>query len=102
MKTTNTITSTQYLNKEATHREYYSQFVTKDIKERVLREFNPKILIKGKDQHFNNIPLRLWDNLMTDVPFEINNKLKECGDYPTQAGIVCILKEAAMQIVEKN
>jgi len=56
--------------------------------------------MEGKDNHFNNIPLNTWDNMMTIVPFDINTKLKECGDYPTKAGSVCILKEAAMQIVE--
>jgi hypothetical protein len=100
-KTTNTITRTQYLNKEATHREYYSQFVTAGVIQRV-KGFKLETLIKGKDEHFNNIPLALWDSLMPVVPFEINSKLKECGDYATKAGVVCILKEAAMQIVEQN
>lgn len=99
MKTT---TRQQYLNKEATHREYYSQFITAGVKNRVKKAFKLKELIQGKDQHFNNIPLFLWDKLMPIVPFEINSKLKECGDFATKAGIVCILKEAAMQIVEQN
>lgn len=96
------ITRTQYLNREATHREYYSQFVGEGTKERVLMRFTMQSLIEGKDNHFNNIPLNDWDNLMPVVPFEIAGKMKECGDYPTKAGVVCILKEAALQIVENS
>jgi hypothetical protein len=59
-----------------------------------------KSLVEGKDEHFNNIPLQTWDRMLTPVPFEISKKLKELGDYATPAGVVCILKEAAMQIVE--
>jgi hypothetical protein len=59
-----------------------------------------KDLIEGKTQHFNNIPLSWWDELIPVLPFEINSKLQKCGDYATKAGVVCILKEAAMQIVE--
>ena len=99
--TSNLITRQQYLNKEATHREYYSQFVTEGVKQRVESAFRMESLIQGKDKHFNNLPLQWWDRLMPVVPFEINSKLKDCGDYPTLAGVVCILKEAAMQIVEK-
>ena len=97
---TTIITRQQYLNKEATHREYYSQFVTEGVKQRVKSAFKMKDLIEGKDKHFNNLPLQWWDRLMTVVLFEINSKPKACGDYPTPAGVVCILKEAAMQIVE--
>ena len=97
-----TITRQQYLNKEATHREYYSQFVTEGVKQRVKSAFKMKDLIEGKTQHFNNIPLSWWDRLIPVLPFEINSKLQKCGDYATLAGVVCILKEAAMQIVESN
>ena len=97
-----TITRQQYMNKEATHREYYSQFVTEGVKQRVKIAFKMKDLIEGQNQHFNNILLQWWDKLMPVVPFDINSKLKACGDYPTLAGVVCILKEGAMQIVESN
>jgi len=94
------ITRKQYLDKENTHREYYSQFVTQGVKNRVLQRFDMETLKAGKDEHFNNTPLQAWDNLLSPVPFEIAGKMRECGDYPTMAGSVCILKEAALQLVE--
>lgn len=96
------ITRQQYLNKEATHQEYYAQFVTPGIKQRVRHAFSIESLIDGKDDHFNNIPLEQWVSLLPVVPFEINSKIKQCNDFATKAGVVCILKEAARQIVEEN
>lgn len=57
--------------------------------------------MEGKNQDFNNIPLQWWDKVMVPVPFEIAQKMRELGDYPTPAGVVCILKEAAKQIVDQ-
>lgn len=95
------ITRAQYLNKEATHREYYSQFVTGSVKKQLKSTLKRSSLESGKDKHFNNIPLHFWDNFLPVVPFEISKKMQECGDFATLAGVVCILKEAAMQIVEE-
>jgi hypothetical protein len=95
-------TRQQYINKEVTHREYYSQFVTESVKKRIKSSFRISALEDGKDKHFNNIPLSIWDHFLPVVPSEISKKLQECGDYCTLSGIVCILKEAAMQIVEEK
>jgi len=96
-----TFTRQQYLNNECTHREYYSQFVTKGTKQRLRSTLKLSALKDGIDNHFNNIPLHFWDNFMPVVPYEISNKIQACGDYCTLSGIVCILKEAAMQIAEE-
>ena len=56
--------------------------------------------MEGKDNCFDDISLQTWDRMLAPVPFEVSKKLKELGDYATPAGVVCILKEAAMQIVE--
>lgn len=96
-----TFTRQQYLNNECTHREYYSQFVTKGIKQRLRSTLKSSALKAGMDKHFNNIPLYFWDNFMPVVPYEILKKIQSCGDYYTLSGIVCILKEAAMQIAEE-
>jgi len=95
-----TITRKQYLNGEFNHRQYYAQFVTEAVKNRVIRRFDIQTLQKDKDNHFNTTPLKIWDSLLSPVPVEIASKMRECGDYPTIAGCVCILKEAALQIVE--
>jgi hypothetical protein len=74
--------------------------VNKGVIQRVQR-FSKKNLMEGKNQDFNNIPLQWWDKVMVPVPFEIAQKMRELGDYPTPAGVVCILKEAAKQIVDQ-
>ncbi len=96
-------TRKEYLNRNCTHREYYSQFVTDGIKQIVKMDLGDKI-IKSEDEHFNDIPLKLWDNLgslLVSQPF-IHRRMKERGDYLTKAGLVCILKESARQILEEN
>lgn len=94
------ITRAQYLNHEHTHREYYAQFVTPGILHRVKAVLGEKIR-KSRDPHFNDISLNQWDELgLSFANIELRKKLKERGDFLTQAGMVCILKEAGKQIKE--
>jgi hypothetical protein len=97
-------TREQYLNKECTHSEYYAQFVNKSVKERVESRIGKAAILTSTNEHFNDIPLAKWDNIysMHSLHFEMANKLKEVGDYPTLAGLVCITKEAARQIKAEN
>ena len=86
---------------EKAHREYYSQFVSESVKQRVLARIGKDKLIRSTDQrYFNDISLHIWDMLMVPVPYSIAQKLRAQGDYPTLCSAVCILKEAARQIVE--
>jgi len=91
-------TRKQYLNKECTHSEYYHQFVTEQTK-RLVKRLGIKRLKNAykEDEHFNSIPLGTWDNLT--FLFSCDKQLKECGDYATLAGKVCILKETARELV---
>lgn len=96
---------TQYLEADdgtGAYRTYYSQFVTGEIKNRVLIRFGKERILRSTDKHFNDIPLYLWDYLSSPCPFEVGQLLKEAGDYPTLSGMVCILKEAAQQIREEG
>lgn len=96
-------TRKDYLDKKCTHSEYYSQFVTAGIKNAVRTRFGVERLVKSTDKHLNDIPLKQWDGLgYACRGFETGSKMKEAGDYLTAAGIVCILKEAARQIIEEN
>ena len=92
-------TRKQYINKECTHREYYAQFVTEDTKRAVLYVIGKDKLLSSKDEHLNDIGLKTWDSIGV---FGVGAKLKECGDYLTLAGAVCINKEAARQIIESD
>jgi hypothetical protein len=83
---------------QAAHRAYYAQFVTPAHFTR-LKSLADRIKA-SKDRHFNNIDLKVWDRLSLPIPMESNSLLLKCGDFPTLAGAVCILKEAAQQIRE--
>ena len=102
--------------KDGNHREYYSQFVTEGTKQTVLQVIGLNKILKSKDRHLNDIPLNLWDNCagfvhskgcggitqVSLVSASLDTKMREQGDYPTLAGLVCICKEAAKQIQEEN
>lgn len=95
------ITRNQYMKGEATHRQYYAQFVDEDIKYAVIKQIGKDKLKSSKDEYFNDIPLKLWDDLhLGKSAFEIRVKMELTGDFLTLAGKVCILKEAGRQVLE--
>jgi len=90
-----------YLDGKATHRQYYGQFARGGCKFLVLQVVSKEEILSSKDEHLNDIPLPKWDRVFANgCPFWLNTLLKRAGDYPTQAGLVCIAKEAARQIAE--
>lgn len=99
MTTTIAFSRKDYLDGKCTHREYYSQFVNQIVRDKVAQKFS-KSLKESNDPHFNDIPLQRWDYVFALVPPFIKDAMKEAGDYPTAAGLVCIAKEAARQIKE--
>jgi len=89
------------------HREYYGQFVNKAVKDLVLSRFSKEKLTEAiqSEKNLNSIPLAQWDGLTQGLGayyYGVAEKMKELGDYRTLAGSVCILKEAARQIVEEE
>ena len=82
------------------HRAYYAQFITPAHKSRILNNIGIERLQRSDDHYFNDIPLELWDKISVPVPAQSAKLLRECGDYPTLAGAVCIMKEAARQMIE--
>jgi predicted aminopeptidase len=85
----------------AAHRAYYAQLVTPAHFDRLRKRVGMVDRIKkSQDKHFNDIPLSVWDLMAASVPAETARIMRECGDYPTLAGAVCILKEAAQQVRE--
>lgn len=83
---------------KCTHREYYAQFVTPEIKVDILRIIGLKALMASTDPHLNDIQLGTWDGICSNA----HHKMREAGDFLTMAGNVCIAKEAARQIIEEN
>lgn len=90
-------TRKDYMEHRCTHREYYAQFVTEATRRRVIQAFGVDRLRASEDPHLNDIPLARWDRV--DVPAPPIS-LEDCGDWLSPAGAVCILKEAARQIIE--
>lgn len=99
------------INKECDHRTYWSQFVTEGVKELVLRHIPKDKLMAAEYPHFNDIPLQRWDRMHVGVPQYVKNAIcdSNASMYPpgTEGGyslsdMVCVLKEAARQIVERE
>lgn len=86
-------TRQQYLKNECTHEQYYQQFITEEVVDRVGFYIGLVILDQSKDEHLNDIPLKNWDAIPING-LGISEKLRACGDFLTDAGKVCILKMA--------
>ena len=109
-------TRKDYLSGKISHREYCSQFVDEHIKQEVLDFIGLEPLMTSTDEHLNDISCtKYWDRLagfqfigstMVKKPSfirpELLAKLKESGEGVSCAGLVCIYKEAAKQIIEAN
>jgi hypothetical protein len=108
------MTRKEYMsNSGELHREYYGQFVNEQVKKMVIREIGMDYLKMSRDEHLNDIPLKMWDSMsgfvfrgseMVMKPSNIEPieyaKLKEAGEGVSCATLVCIYKEAAKQIIE--
>lgn len=96
----------EYMNgqgdKTLLHRQYYAQFVTDNVRALVLHTIGRSRLISSTDAHFNDIPLQRWDAMVRMLPPSVPAALKSCGDWLSLGGGVCVLKEAARQIVENE
>ena len=80
------------LNHVCTHSEYYLEIADEanfTVKGKLL-----ELCRKSTDVHFNDVPLSMFDNAYGLVPFEVAKAFKARGDYATQAGMVCLIKEA--------
>lgn len=78
------------------HRQYYGQYVTDQVLGLVRNVFGRRI-VQSKHPCFSDIPLEEWARIvLPPLPW------KKYGDYQTQAGKICVLKEAAQQIKERT
>lgn len=101
MKTTTTIIPrSDYMDGKASHQEYYGQFVDSEVLEAVKDRFGIAKLAKALagDKNLNNIPLASWDALEAHT-HHCQQALRLAGDGWSMAGSVCILKNAARQLV---
>ena len=92
-----------YLNGKYTHQEYYGGIAKEvgiSISESRLNQAREAI---KADKHMNNIPLTEWDVWASSQMRYQGSRIKAAfasrGDYVTQAGLVCMLKEAVREAI---
>lgn len=94
-----------YLNGEVSHEQYYGQFVIESTIDLVSRSITVKLITESNDPHFNDIPLYRWDLLSATIfagRYFNSKKFTAAGDLYSPSSGVCIAKEAARQIKEKE
>jgi hypothetical protein len=96
-----------YLEDKVDHRAYFAQFVNENVKHAILDAIGLDRLRASRDPHLNDIPLREWDDLaggMCPTSSGLVNArlLRETGEGLSLAGLVCIYKEAAKQLIESE
>lgn len=99
------ITRKEYLNGEATHDEYYLQFVTADIIDLVQERIGLDLITASTDPAFNDIPLERWERLYYPLMKDhIINLLTIAGDLNAKSysNCACIAKRAASLIREAS
>ena len=95
------ITHHQYLHEDISHRDYYAQFVTQDVKDLVTHWITMPVLLASDDPNLNDIPLRKWDAVASALPLSVWQMLHEAGDELSLRTGLLIVKEAAQQIIEE-
>lgn len=97
-------TRKDYLDGKCTHSEYYSQYVeSTDAKDLVLTFWDEKTLFEAykKDKYLNSLPIKDWYDLANRMIIGPKLTFSELGDMNTLSSRVCVLKEAARQIIKK-
>ena len=82
----------QLTDGQRTHREHFSQFVTEQNIDFVVRAIGAEKIIKSTDFYLNDIPLKKWDGL---APGFMRKGF-------SQSDCVCTAKEAARQYKERD
>lgn len=95
-------TRKQYINGECSHHEYYSQFVTDAVLERIKTSIGVETILESKDEHLNDIPLRRWDNIRVMFYPCVSAIIKEANEGFAPATNVCIGKTAARILAERE
>lgn len=83
----------------AAHRRFHAQFVNEQTIYHVVKYVGGEAIVKSTDEHFNDIALHLWDRAAHWLPMAV--RFNDTGDFPSDAGYVCVAKEAAMQYKER-
>ncbi len=93
------------MNGKVSHADYYGQFVTLEIKAMVETALGYRLRNYPHDEHLNDIQLAIWDNLagsrkLARMQGDYRSTLN-AGEDNSLATQVCILKQAARQIIRE-
>ncbi|MCK9544956.1 MAG: hypothetical protein M0R03_23315 [Novosphingobium sp.] len=109
-----------YLNSNGkiTHEEYFKQFVSEETKEKLLQHISLKELLDSKDEHLNDISAKRLDGISGVIFQSINgqeklvagpqvsrklaDKLYLTGEGISPAGLVCVYKATARELIKEN
>lgn len=96
-------TRKQYMQKEVTHHEYYSQFVDDQVLSLVRECIGMRDIKASKDPHMNDIPLQRWDSMYPELRYLKAQQMlvADPGGMSLSDG-VCIAKAAARILKEKD
>jgi hypothetical protein len=96
------MTRQEYLqDSENRHREYWAQYVNSQTRKLVKERIGLKTLQASTDEHFNDTGLIRWDCLAsTTRSYVLGYKLRDNGETWSLSANICILKEAAQQLLE--
>lgn len=98
-------TRKDYLNKTVTHAEYYEQFVSPGLKNLIRLRIGFERIKNSKDPHFNDIPLKEWDNLQCSVRSYAESALRIANGPAAGVSLsdyVCVAKAAAKMIRDEK
>lgn len=85
----------------AAHRRFYGQIVkAAGVKVSVEMMVRSRKALSDGDEHLNSISLAEWYNAATLYRGAISRALKAHGDFYSEAGGVCVMKEAARRQIE--
>lgn len=84
----------------ARHRAFYARCVSPADLEAVRRNIGMARLLASRDPNLNDIPVARWDGIAAPLQSQHRARLKALGDFYSMAGGLCILKEAARQLIE--
>lgn len=94
-------TRQDYLEGQCDFDQYYGQFITKSVELRVSLNIGITRIVRSTDRSFNDIPLKLWDDLGFDRWTSIAEQLKSVGDVPSLSLNACLGKAMAKQIRDR-
>ena len=96
------ITRKEYMSDSAAlHQKYYFQFANKVTIGQVLNSIGKDRIRNSNDKHFNDIPLKEWDDLSNYAIF--NTRLfREINGQISLADKMCCLKSVAAHIRDNS